>query len=168
MTRRSSVFILCLLIGTASLFIAFSLSGYWVGAAAALGLAYLGWYGWHGLKKPLNAWSADLYLGAAILLVTIAAFLDLKVYLLFIAVVCAIGAWDLTRFDKRLTHSPSSEDIPRIEKRHLTLLGITGLAAGLMALLIGTIRLQLNFSISLVLGIGLVISLGQIIRFFRK
>jgi hypothetical protein len=74
----------------------------------------------------------------------------------------------LIRFQRRIEHSPFSESILKIEKRHLTLLGLGLLGGGIFAGVMLTVRMQISFSVTLVLGVILIVSLGEIIRLLRN
>lgn len=165
MTYRGLIFGISNLLAAAALALAFGLGQYWGGAAASLGLGLLGWF---GLKKVQNTWSADLYLASVVLLVTLGGLLDLITYFLFIAMVGALGVWDLARFQSRIAHAPDSEDILQIEKRHLSLLGLTLLITAILATAMLTVQVQISFGLALTFGVILIITLGQIIRFLRN
>jgi hypothetical protein len=161
MTYRMLFFRVSILTVIVALFLAFGFEQYWLGSVAALGL---GWGGWFGLKKARNAWSADLFLAGVVLLVTIGALLDLITNYLLVAILGALGAWDLIRFQKRIAHSPRSEDILQIEKQHLGFLGLTILIGGSLAVVIGIVRMQIGFGVTLISGVILIIILSEIIR----
>jgi hypothetical protein len=165
MTNRMLIFTVSNLIAAAALSLAYGLEQFWVGSIVALGL---GLWSWLGMNKFQGAWSANLFFGGVVLLVTIGSLLDLIPYLLFIAILGALGAWDLIRFQKRIEHSPKSEGILQIEKRHLKLLGITFLIGGTLAGVLVTVRMQISFGVALVLGVILIITLGEIIRAVRN
>ena len=165
MTYRVLILVVSILIAPVALSLAYGLEQYWVGSVAALGLGLWGLYGW---KKRQSAWSADLFFGGVVLLVTIGGLLGLMTYLLLLALLSALGAWDLIRFQRRIEHSPLSESILKIEKRHLTLLGLTLLGGGIFAGVMLTVRMQISFSVTLVLGVILIVSLGEIIRLLRN
>ena len=165
MTYRMWMSVVSILIAPVVLMLVYGLEQYWIGAAAALGLGSWGLYGW---KKVQSAWSADMFFGGVVLLVTIGGLLGLMTYLLLLALLSALGAWDLIRFQRRIEHSPFCESILKIEKRHLTLLGIALLVGGIFAGGLLTARMQISFGITLVLGVILIISLGQIIRMLRN
>jgi hypothetical protein len=165
MTYRMMISVVSILIAPVALSLTYGLEQYWVGSVAALGLGLWGLYAW---KKVQSAWIADLFFAGVVLLVTIGGFLGLMTYLLLLALLCALGAWDLIRFQRRIEHSPFSEGILKIEKRHLTLLGLVLLGGGIFAGVMLTARMQISFGITLVLGVILIISLGGILRLLRN
>jgi hypothetical protein len=165
MTYRMWMSVVSILIAPVALMLVYGLEQYWIGAAAALGLGLWGLYGWN---KVQSAWSADIFFGGVVLLVTIGGLLGLMTYLLLLALLSALGAWDLTRFQRRIGHSPISKSILKIEKQHLTLLGLALLGGGIFAGLMLTARMQISFGITLVLGVILIISMGEIIRLLRN
>jgi hypothetical protein len=154
-----------ILIAVAALALGYGLEQFWLGSAAAL---VLGWWAWYGKKKERSAWSADVFFAGVVLLVTIGGFQGLSTLLLFIAILGALGAWDLLRFQRRIGHVPSSEEIPQIEKRHLALLGLTLLIAVILGGVMGAVRMEISFGVTLFLGVLLIITLGEILRFFRS
>lgn len=154
-----------MLVAPMALVLAYLLEHYWIGSVAALGLGLWGWIGW---KKMQGARIADLFLGGMVLLVMIGGLLHLMAYLLLPALLAALGAWDLIRFQGRIGHPPFSESVLEIEKQHLTLLGFVLLAGGILASLMLIARIQISFSVSLVLGVILIISLGQVVRLLRN
>jgi hypothetical protein len=154
-----------ILIAVAALSLAYGLEQFWLGSAAAI---MLGWWAWYGKKKERSAWSADVFMLGVVVLVTIGGFQGLRTYLLFIAILGALGAWDLLRFHRRIGHAPSSEEIPQIEKRHLGLLGLALLIAVIAGGIMAAVRLEINFGITLFFGVLLIITLGEILRFLRS
>ena len=165
MTYRTLMFGVSNLIAAITLMLAFGLEQYWGALAAALGF---GLWGWFGLKKVQNAWSADLYLAGVVLLVTLGGLLDLSTYLLFIAILGTLGVWDLVRFHRRISHSPESKGILQVEKRHFALLGLTLLIAAILASFMMMVQIQISFGITLAFGVILIITLGQIVRLLRS
>jgi len=165
MNYRRLIIATSILTVSLTLSLAFGLEHYWAGSMAALGV---GVWGWYGFNKARNVRGIDIYFVGVVLLVTIGGILDLMTVLLFFALIGALGAWDLTRFQKRIEHSPHSESIPLIEKRHLTLLGIALLGGCVLAGIMLNTRAQISFSVTLILGIVLIISLGEIIRIMRN
>lgn len=165
MINRRLMIAASILVAVAALALAYGLEQFWLGSAAAL---VLGCWAWYGKKKERSAWSADVFIAGMVLLVTIGGFQGLRTYLLFIAILGALGAWDLLRFHRRVGHAPSSEEIPKIEKRHLALLGLTLLIAVILGGVMGIIRMEISFGVTLFLGVLLIITLGEILRFLRS
>jgi hypothetical protein len=154
-----------ILIAVAALALAYGQEQFWLGSTAAL---VLGWWAWSGKKKERSAWSADVFFVGVVLLVTIGTFQGLRTYLLFIAILGALGAWDLLRFHRRVGHAPSSEEMPQIEKRHLGMLGLTLLIAVIVGAVMGIVRMEIRFTVTLILGVILIITLGEVLRFLRS
>jgi len=154
-----------MLVAIMALVLAYLLEHYWIGSVAALGLGFWGWVGWN---KMQSAWIADLFLAGVVLLVMIGGLLDLMTYLLLPAMLAALGSWDLIRFQRRIENSPFSESILKIEKQHLILLGFILMGGCIFAGLMLIARIEISFSVSLVLGVILIISLSQVIRLLRN
>jgi hypothetical protein len=154
-----------ILIAVAALALAYGQEQFWLGSAVAL---VLGWWAWYGKKKERSAWSADMFMAGVVLLATIGGFQGLRTFLLFIAILGALGAWDLLRFHRRVGQAPSSEEIPQIEKRHLGLLGLALLIAVVVGGLMGAVRMEIGFGITLFFGVLLIITLGEVLRFLRS
>lgn len=147
------------------LLLAFGLERYWVGAIAAAGL---GFWGWYDFKKKEWTWGVDIFLVGAVMLVTIGAILKLRPYLLLPALLFALVFWDIARFQRRMADSPASQKLVNIENRHLGLLGVVVAVGGVVALITLAFQVQLSFAVILILGVVLVISLGQIYRLLRS
>jgi hypothetical protein len=147
------------------LLLAFGLERYWVGAIAAAGL---GFWGWYDLKKRSWTWAVDLFLVGAVMLVAIGAIMKLRPYLLLPTLLFALVFWDIARFQRRMADSPASQKLMDIERRHLGLLGAVIAVGGVVALVTLAFQVQLSFAVILVLGVVLVISLGQIYRLLRS
>ena len=154
-----------ILIAALPLLLAYSLEQFWVGSVAAMGL---GFWGWYDLKKGRWAWSIDVFLAGVVILTTIGALLGLRLYLLLPALLSAITAWDLARFQTRMGDSPISDKLLDIEKRHLSLLGVAIVGGGVSTVITLAFQFQLSFAVTLILGVILVISLGQIYRLLRN
>ena len=147
------------------LLLAFGLERYWVGTIAAAGL---GLWSWYDFKKREWVWGVDLFLVGAVMLVTIGAILKLRLYLLLPTLIFALVFWDLARFQRRMADSPASQKLVEIESRHLGLLSIVVILGGFAALITLVFQVQLSFVVILILGVVLVISLGQIYRLLRS
>ena len=154
-----------ILIAVLPLLLAYGLEQFWAGAVAAVGL---GFWGWYVLKKGKRAWNIDIFLVGVVILTTAGALLGLRMYLLLPAFLCALTSWDLTRFQARMGDSPTSEKLLDIEKRHLSLLGVAIVGGGVSTVITLAFQFQLSFAVTLILGVILVISLGQIYRLSRN
>lgn len=149
------------LIAPVLLSIAFGTEGYLIGIAAAV---VLGLWGMFDLWRVMPAWSSDVYLWGMVLLAAIGALMGLANYLLLLAVLSSLGTWDLIRFSKRMAHAQITTETTRIVKHHMRLLGFTLLCGGVLGAGMLITSLQISFSIMVILGIILVISLGEIVR----
>jgi len=165
MNFRKLISIVCIMVASGALILAYGLRSDWVGSAAALGLGFWGLYGFYNLQ---DIWIIDLFFGGAVILVVIGGLIELAIYLLFIALVGALGAWDLVRFGNRMGRAPDQEDIKNIEKRHFILLGLAVVGGMLLAGIMLTARMQISFYATLILGVILIISLGQVVRLIRN
>jgi hypothetical protein len=154
-----------MLSATFLLLLAFGLERYWVGVIAAAGL---GFWGWYDIKKRKWTWAVDMFLVGAVMLVTIGAIMKLRLYLLLPTLLFALVFWDIARFQRRMADSPASQKLTDIERRHLSLLGVVIAVGGVAALITQAIQVQLSFAVILILGVVLVISLGQIYRLLRS
>jgi hypothetical protein len=165
MSKREIVFSMSLMITVGSLSLAYGLDQYWSGAAAIVGL---GVWGWISLSRKQNDWAPALFFISAIILITAGALLDLNIFFLLTALLATLSTWDLFRFQKRIQHAPESEGILQIEKRHLSILGLTLLGGGLVGSVMLAARIQMSFYVTLLLSVILLISMGQIIRLMRQ
>ena len=147
------------------LLLAFGLERYWVGVFAVAGL---GFWGWYDFKKREWTWSVDIFLVGALMLVTIGAILRLRLYLLLPTLLFTLVFWDLARFQRRMAGSPASQKLGDIENRHLGLLSVVVIVGGVVALITFAFQVQISFIVILILGVVLVISLGQIYRLLRS
>ena len=149
------------LIAPLLLSIAFGTQGYLAGIAAAV---ILGLWGIFDLWRVMPAWSSDVYFWGMVLLSAIGALIGLATYLLLLAVLSALGTWDLIRFSKRIAYAPITAVTTRIAGHHMRLLSFTLLCGGMLGAGMLITRVQISFSIMVILGIILVISLGEIVR----
>lgn len=161
MNQLKALIMFTSLIAPVLLSIAFGKEGYLMGIAAAV---VLGLWGMFGQWRVMPAWSSDVYLWGMVLLAAIGALMGLANYLLLLAVLSTLGTWDLIRFSKRMAHAPISAETTRIVKHHVYLLGFVLLCGGVLGAGMLITRVQISFSIMVILGIILVISLGEIVR----
>lgn len=166
--NRRNLFLVCAGITVAALLLAYSLEQIWIGAAAAPGLGVAAWFGWYGKKKTHRDWGVLLFWVGTVLMVTFGVLLHLNAFLLVLAVLGGLGAWDLVRFHTHLADFSVSEKVPQIEKQHLALLGGTLLGGGILAVVVMLVRIQITFFLALVLGVFLIFALSWAIRLLQK
>jgi hypothetical protein len=161
MKNTTRLFLISVLLSVTALFFAYGTETLWLGVIVALGLGFFGWFGQH---SQTWSWSIHLFLNGSVTLVIIGALLGLQLYFLLPAVLAALAAWDLARFQQRIKETQSTENVQEIEKRHLRLLALVLGNGGILASIVLTTRLQIGFGVTLVLGVILIISFGQMYR----
>jgi hypothetical protein len=162
-TKRA--FLVGVITASTALLLAYGMERSWLGAMMATGLGLFVWLGQNTQKWP---WSINLFLVGVVILVIIGALLALKPSLLLIAIIGALTSWDLARFQQRNKHNPVSESTRKIEKRHLSLLGLALGSGGVLAFVVLITQMQLSFGVALISGVVLIISLGQVYRLLRN
>ena len=161
MKSTKLVFLISILTASLTLLLAYATDLRWMGAVSAAGLGLMGWLGQY---KQKWSWTIHLFLAGVVILIMFAVLVGSKLYLLLPALLGTLAAWDVGRFQRRMEEVPGSEFVQKIEKRHLALLTLTLVSGGIFASIVLAIRVQVGFGITLVLGVTLVISLGQIYR----
>jgi len=161
MKSAKLVFLVSILAASLALLLAYATDLRWMGAVTVVGLGLMGWLGQYRQKW---SWTIHLFLAVVVVLIMFGVLVGLKLYLLLPALLGALAAWDAGRFQRRMEGVPGSEFVQKIEKRHLFLLTLTLVSGGIFASIVMAIRIQVGFGITLVLGVILVISLGQIYR----
>jgi hypothetical protein len=161
MTYTKRFFLAAILIASIALTLAYTIELIWLGAFTAIGLGFLGWFGQNKQEMP---WINDLFLAGVVIQAIIGTLLGLRPYLLLPAVIGVLAAWDLARFQQRLADAPISDSVRKIEKRHLSLLALALMSGGIFSGVVLTTRIHISFGIALVLGVILIISLGQVYR----
>lgn len=162
-TRRVSQ--ISLLFASLAILIAYGMEQLWGGAFLALGLGLL-----CGLSqyKQRWYWIIDLFLVGMVLLISFGTLLGLKLYLLLPAILFALAAWDLIRFENRIGNVEILDGVQKIEKRHLRWLGLALGSGGIFASLVLTVQIQVSFGVALFLGVILIISIGQFYRWLTN
>jgi len=161
MNYTQRIFLISVLIAVFAVLLAYVVNSYWLGALVAMSLGFLGWFGQYKQRWP---WSIHLFLSGTVVLVIIGVIIGLNLYFFLPAILSAMAAWDLARFQQRVIDTQGLENIPNVEKRHLSLLALSLGSGGIFAGVVLTMRIQFNFGITLVLGVILIISFGQIYR----
>ena len=137
------------------------LESIWWGAAAAVGLGFLGWF---GQRQQKWYWTIHMFFAGVVLVVLIGVLQGVRLYLLLPAILGALAAWDLARFQQRIADTTVTEGIQIIEKRHLILLGLALGSGAIFTMFVLTTRMQITFSVILALSVILIISFGQVYR----
>jgi hypothetical protein len=136
----------------------------WVWAAAILLLGIL-WLAqsWHGQR-----WLPTL----GLLLLTVAAlmgaFFNLSSFWLLTGLIAALVAWDLDHFSSILDDAPDIRDETNLKRRHFQRLGIVSGLSWLLGVAALNVRFTFGFSLTLLLGLVLIASLGGAIRHMRR
>lgn len=136
----------------------------WVWAAAILLLGVL-WLAqsWHGQR-----WLPTLALLLLILAALMGAFFNLSSFWLLTSLVAALIAWDLDYFSSTLDDAPDIRDEASLKRRHFQRLGIVAGLGWLMGVAALNVRFTFGFSLTLLLGLVLIASLGGAIRHIRR
>jgi hypothetical protein len=161
MNTTKQILRVCVLLAAVAFLLAYGLERFWWGAFPAFGLGILGQIG--GCKQKWT-WIVHIFFAGVIILVTIGVFFGLSLILLLFALLGALAAWDLARFQQRIGDTPISAGIRKIEKRHLGLLGLTLGGGSILTSIVLSIHIQISFGIALAFGVILIIILGQIYR----
>lgn len=165
MKYTQRIFLTSVFMAAGALLLVYGLEQLWLGAITAIGL---GFFCWLSLYKQKWSWSAHLFLIGVGVLVIVGVLLGLRLYFLFPAILSALAAWDLARFQQRINDTQGLENLHTIEKRHIGLLllalGIGGILSGMVLVT----QVQISFGITLALGVILIISFGQIYRMLKS
>jgi hypothetical protein len=165
MKYTQRIFLVSVIMVVVALILAYGLERLWLGALIAVGLGFFSWLSQYQQKW---SWSVHLFLTGIGVLVIAGVLLGLRLYLLFPAVLGALAAWDLARFQQRINDTQRLENLHTIEKRHITLLLLALATGGFLSVMVLVTHLQISFSITLVLGMILIISFGQIYRMLKN
>jgi len=79
----------------------------------------------------------------------------------------ALLAWDLTDFMRRLRFAPLMDDLPALERRHLTRLTIVTLVGVFLASIPMLVRLQFTFEWIMLLTLVAVLGITQLVSWLR-
>lgn len=112
-------------------------------------------------------WCATLFLWWCAVWSAIGVLNGLSAWWLLVSLCAALVIWDLARFEKRIDVLVNRQLALQLEKDHLLKLGIVLIAGLGLALLALFIRVQLNFTLELLLVIALLLGLGQLVRSLR-
>jgi hypothetical protein len=165
MKYTQRIFLMSLIVAVVATLLAYVLELLWLGAMTAVGLGLLNWFSQY---KQKWFWSTHLFLIGIGVLVIFGVLLGLRLYFLLPAILGALAAWDLARFQQRINETQRSAPPKTIEKRHIGLLLLALGIGGILSSMVLVTQVQISFGITLTLGVILVISLGQIYRILRN
>jgi hypothetical protein len=153
-----------LALGLVSLAAGWTLAGYWQVGFALLVLTPLGLF----LVKRKFIPAPGLILALTVLLAAIGLWRGVGLPLALLAVFCALAAWDLDGFSRRLLFA-SAEDHPTfIERRHLLQLGLVLLFAAGLSFLALSIRFQSNFEKAVLLALIAFGGISALVQWLRS
>jgi hypothetical protein len=136
----------------------------WVWAAAILLLGIL----WLAQSWHAQRWLPTLALLLLTLAVLMGAFFNLSSFWLLTGLVAALVAWDLDHFSSILDDAPDIRDEANLKRRHFQRLGIAVGLGWLLGVAGLNMRFTFGFSLTLLLGLVLIASLGGAIRHIRR
>ncbi|MBE0696670.1 MAG: hypothetical protein IH586_07085 [Anaerolineaceae bacterium] len=149
-----------MLVAVATLSIGYAAVGW---GLFSLGLVFLG-VTWLAMQQR-KSWGAEgMMLFAFVVSAGVGIYLNLPGWLMLLAVVASLGAWDLYHFLMRLNRAEHVEYSSGLGREHLRRLGLVelgGMLAGLIGLnfrLAVTFWWEVCFSILVVIGISVIIA----------
>jgi hypothetical protein len=153
-----------LALGLLSLAAGWTLAGYWpVGLALSI-LTPLSLF----LVKRKFVLTLSLVFTLTVLLAAFGLWRKLDLSLALLAVVCALAAWDLDSFSRRLSFASAEDDPASIERRHLLGLGLVLLLAVGVSYQALSIRYQSSFEKAVILVIFTFGGIGALVSWLRR
>ena len=143
-----------------SLALTFALAGIWpgVGVVAAAGAA-----AWIAIERRRLTWANGLWLAGSAIVSVLAAELGRSAWLPLVAQLAALAAWDLDRFEQRV--SGAEETVNKdLSQRHLSRLGLALVLGGSLAGISLVIRAPLGFWPTLAMAAALIVLLIGMLR----
>ena len=115
-------------------------------------------------KEPPYTVFFILFLGLAVL----GSFRNIALPFMLLALSSDLAAWDLSRFQARISHEEESNSKTLLEVKHLQKLAVTLSVGFLMALLPTFIHISLNFVVFLFILLLLMLTLRRSVLYLRK
>ena len=142
----------------------YAAAGLWVWTAAILLLGVL-WLtqSWRGQR-----WMSSLGLLSFTAAALMGAFFNLSSFWLLTSLVAALAAWDLDHFGAGLDDAPDIRNEADLKRSHLGRLGIVSGLGWLLGVGALNVRFTFGFSVTVVLGFVLFVSLSGAIRHIRR
>lgn len=153
-----------LTLGLLSLAIGWTMAGYWPVGLTLLILTPLSLF----LVKRKFIPTLSLALVLIVLLASFGLWRKLDLSLALLAVVCALAAWDLDSFSRRLALASAEDDPASIERQHLLHLGLVLLLAVGVSYLSPFIRFESNFERAIILVVFTFTGIGALVHWLRN
>ena len=115
-------------------------------------------------KEPPHSFFFVLFLG----LIVLGSLYKISVTFMLLALTSILAAWDLSRFQARISHEEESAPKTLLELKHLQKLAITVTVGFLMALLPTVIHISLNFVVFLFILLLVMLALRKSTLYLRK
>jgi hypothetical protein len=150
--------------GWLSLAVGWTMAGYWLVALAVLALIPISLF----LIKRKYLPTLGLTLALTILLAAFGLWRKIDLSLALLAVFCALAAWDLDSFSRRLAFASAEDDPASIERRHLLSLGLVLLFAVGVSYQALSIRYESSFERAVILVILTFGGIGALVSWLRR
>ena len=139
------------------------IAGYWPMGLIVLCLVPLSLFLLERKFRPITA----LVLMVSVLTAAIGLWLGIGLSLALLAVVCALAAWDLDGFSRRLVFASAEDDPPRLERQHLMQVSLALLLGIGIDLASQSIRYAFGFEWALTLAILAFCGIGALVNGMR-
>jgi hypothetical protein len=153
-----------LTLGLLSLAADWTLPGYWFVGLILLILTPLNLF----LVKRKFIPTLSLVLVLTVLLAAVGLWCGIDLSLALLAVFCALAAWDLDSFSRRLSFASAEDNPASIERRHLLRLGLVLLLGAGLSYLSLSIHFESSFERAVVLVIFAFTGIGALVNWLRN
>jgi hypothetical protein len=153
-----------LTLGLLSLAADWTLAGYWPIGLAVLILIPLSLF----LVKWEFTPTLGLTLALTVLLAAVGLWREIGLSLALLSVFCALAAWDLDSFSRRLSFAAAEDNPASIERQHLLRLGLVLLLAAVVSYLALSIHYVPGFERAVILVIFTFTGIGALVSWLRR
>ncbi len=161
----NTFFLVHLFIAVAALAVAFALGG---SIVLALVVILTGGFWAYANQRDVHGLEFLILMALTMACVALFFWFSAPIWLPLVAMIAALGAWDLDYFLQRLKVASHDGISPRLGIEHLKRLGIAeglGLLLGIVGM---TMRAQISFWVAVGLALVTAIGLSQLVRYLRK
>lgn len=155
--------IAALSVSAGSLAAGYGLNDSWGWSLLFAGLAALFWLG----RRTRLEYFYHLALAGLIIAAGTGILRQLLPLAMLVAVVAALVAWDLERFERALGRVEPDENTTLLLRRHLQWLGLASVGGLLLPALAIEVELRLSFWLALALTLVLAVSLSRVVVFLK-